>query len=200
MAELEVHDLGEDPSIAVADTLRQHGVATKPSGDVAPLIQLSDAVAAACKHTTPEMRKKTETTGRLVSELLGDIPLEDLETKAPELIRTLSRLPKTHGKAHGRNRFKSSGVVKSKLDEIREADEQDQKLFDELAADPDLSEADRRTRLVDRMVPRVTVNNLKRHLDGIHRILRATEMELGYGRLGRRRRHGICACRRHHLR
>jgi hypothetical protein len=174
-AELDVHDLGEDPRAAVAETLQRHGVVSRPNGDVAPLIRLSDAVAAACKYAAPEMRKKTETTGRLVSAILGDIPLEDLEAKAPELIRTLSRLPKTHGKAHGRNRFKSDGPVKSKLDEIREADERDQSFFDELAADPDLSEADRRARLVDRMVPRMTINNLKRHLDRVHRFLHGSE-------------------------
>ncbi len=179
-AELDVHELGEDPRIAVAETLRQHGVATRLDGEVAPLIRLSDGVRAACEHATPEMRKKTETTGRLVAEFLGDVPLEDLEGQLPDLMRTLSRLPKTHGKAHGKNRFRSDGVVKSKLDEIREADERDQHVLDELAADPELSEADRRARVFDRLVPRVTVTNLKRHLDGIHRILRAAEKELGY--------------------
>ncbi|WP_299816947.1 tyrosine-type recombinase/integrase [uncultured Jannaschia sp.] len=180
-AELEVHELGEDPRIAVAETLRRHGVATKPNGEVAPLIRLSDGVRAACEHATPEMRKKTETTGRLVAEFLGDVPLDDLEGQLPDLMRTLSRLPKAHGKAHGKNRFTSDGgAIKSKLDEIREADERDQHVFDELAADPDLSEADRRARVNDLLVPRVTVTNLKRHLDGIHRILRAAERELGY--------------------
>lgn len=175
-----MHDLGEDPRIAVAETLRKHGVATRPDGEVAPLIRLSDGVRAACDHATPEMRKKTETTGRLVAEFLGDIPLEDLEGQLPDLMRTLSRLPKIHGKAHGKNRFTSEGAARSMHDEIRDADERDQRVFDELVADPELSEADRRARLIDRLVPRVTVTNLKRHLDGIHRILRAAEKELGY--------------------
>jgi hypothetical protein len=99
--------------IAARPLLERHEV-VPVAGGIPVLVRIGDAVEAACAGQTAEMRRKLRCTGDIAIELLGDIPLDLLAARAKDLLLEMSRLPKTHGKLHGKNRFTSVGKVVSR--------------------------------------------------------------------------------------
>lgn len=181
LAELEVEVLDEsvDPLLAARNLLDRHGV-TPVKGRIPGLVKIADAVAAACKGKTEEMCRKLRCTGQLAIEFLGDVPLDLLAARADDLLLLLSRLPKTHGKNHGRNRYEKVGRTISKRDEVAEADAKDALEIAALEGREDISDAQKRSILAQKLEARMTTTNLQRHLDRLHEILRAAQRECGY--------------------
>ena len=93
----------------------------------------------------------------------------------------MSRLPKTHGRGHGRNRHEQPGKTISKQEEILRADLRDAAACAELAARTVQTDAQKRAHLVERLVPRLTRTNLERHLDRLHQILWVAARQHDYG-------------------
>jgi integrase len=177
--EIEIISEGVDPLIAARPLLERHEV-VPVAGGIPGLVRIGDAVEAACAGQTGEMRRKLRCTGDLAIEFLGDIPLDLLAARAKDLLLEMSRLPKTHGKLHGKNRFTSVGKEVSRREEIAAADAKDAAEIAAVAARTDISEAQKRAILARKLTPRVTQTNLERHLDRLHRILRAAEQDCGY--------------------
>jgi hypothetical protein len=177
LADLEIEILSEgiDPLIAARPLLERHEV-VPVAGAIPDLVRIGDAVAAACAGQTGEMRRKLRCTGDLAIEFLGDIPLDPLAARAKNLLLEMSRLPKTHGK----NRFTSVGKDVNRREEIAKADAKDAAEIAALAARPEISTAQKRAILARKLTPRVTQTNLERHLDRLHRILRASREHCGY--------------------
>ncbi|MDV7145934.1 tyrosine-type recombinase/integrase [Tropicimonas sp. TH_r6] len=177
--ERDAFDLGEDPIIAASALFSRFGI-SPVDGRVPPLVRISDVIEAAVEGQTAEMRRKLRCTGNIAIELLGDIPLELLTEQATGLLLDLSRLPKLHGKKHGKNRHRSEGVTLTKREEIALADACDARTFDTISALSDLSLAQKRARVSEELVPRIAHTNLERHLDRLHQLLRCAKAKCGY--------------------
>jgi len=91
-------------------------------------------------------------------------------------------LPKGWGKAHGRNRHGQTGRELCPLQEIREANAKDAELLKEVMNLDGLSIPDKRRRLVQELIPRLTDGYLFVQRDILNRIFRAA---LGKKRVGR---------------
>ncbi|MGK7754184.1 MULTISPECIES: hypothetical protein [unclassified Roseovarius] len=68
----------------------------------------------------------------------------------------------------------------SKQEEIDAADQADARLYESYAARDDISQAQKRAELSDKLEPRVTHTNLERHLDRIHQLLDSAREQCGY--------------------
>ncbi|SFP08000.1 tyrosine-type recombinase/integrase [Tranquillimonas alkanivorans] len=177
--EIDVYEDGEDVIEAASGLLSRHGISVT-DGKIAPLLRISDARDAALQGATEEMRRKLKATAALVLEFLGDIPLELLPGQVESLMVQLSRLPKHHGQQHGKNRYEKEGRSLSKREAIALADLADEQNATALRDRRDLSDAQRRAMLAERLTKRVTHTNLERHLDRLHQMLREAEKKLGY--------------------
>ena len=103
------------------------------------------------------MRRKFEGVGRLLVAYFGDVPLGTLDDqKILDFLLWYRRLPKTHGRAHGRNRYTSIGVEPDPHAEIARADAEDETNRLRILDLEGLSDLDRRARLADELVARVT--------------------------------------------
>ncbi|MEZ5778873.1 MAG: DUF6538 domain-containing protein [Paracoccaceae bacterium] len=179
-AEASVED-GEDIADAAEDLIEDH-----LSGDLgkvreAPLT-LGRAISCALEHaTTSDMRNKYAATGRIALEFLGDVSLHTIDAdKVKKLMTFIFRLPRNHGKKHGKNRFRKDGDVLSKFEEIRQADENDRAHLDMMAARTDISELEKRSQLRALLVPRQTPINTQHHLNRLRGIFKAAAKHLGY--------------------
>ena len=123
--EIEVLEDGEDPIQAGLSLLGRHAITIR-NGELPKFLRISDAVECALQGQTKEMKRKLRTTGGLIIEYAGDVPLEQLDSTAAALMIWLSRLPKTHGKTHGRNRYGQLGSTVPKQEEIERADQADE--------------------------------------------------------------------------
>jgi len=90
-----------------------------------------------------------------------------------------ARLPKSHGKSHGKNRFcrhapkDPSKYAFTKQDEIDAADAADEEVTETIRALNHLSNAEKRALLAEQLVPRLTMTTIRRNRDGLNRILKA---------------------------
>ena len=172
---------GTDIATAAAPLIDEH-----LSGDLARALgaplTLGRAIACAQQHATSrDMRNKYTATGRIALELLGDVALGAITRADVErLMRLIIRLPKYHGKAHGRNRYRSEGETLSKAEEIRRADAADRHHVEAMAARSDISELEKRARLRDLLVPRQTAANVQHHLNRFRGIFKAAARHLDY--------------------
>ena len=126
---IEVLDEGEDPIQATWTLLDCHQIPVT-NGELPTFLRdlgrrRSRGQGPGVRGQTEEMTRKLRTTGALVIAYAGDIPLERLESIASDLMVWLSRLPKDHGKSHGRNRHDQPGNTVSKHQEIEKADDAD---------------------------------------------------------------------------
>ncbi|GGH20946.1 hypothetical protein SAMN05444007_101484 [Cribrihabitans marinus] len=177
--ERDVIETFADPLILAEPLLTRHGLAVI-DGRVPDPLRISDALEAALHGKSSQMVRKLKTTARIVMEFEGDLPLERLPDHIDRIMTQISRLPKHHGRSHGKNRFNKEGDVRTKLDDIAAADAHDKEQYASIAARKDLSMGQKRAELADLLAPRVTLTNLERHLDRLHDILRSAAYRKNY--------------------
>jgi len=106
--ERQVLENFEDPLILAEPLLSRHEL-TVVDGKIPDMLRISDALEAALPGKSLEMARKLRATASIVSEFLGDIPLDLLPDHIESLLCQISRLPKHHGKRHGKNRYSAVG-------------------------------------------------------------------------------------------
>ncbi len=92
----------------------------------------------------------------------------------------LRRLPKDHGKKHGRNRYEKTGTVLDKHAEIAAADERDRAIREKIERRLDLDLREKRAELARSLTPRVTEEAVGGHHSRIRSIVEAAREELGW--------------------
>ncbi|HEY9039240.1 MAG TPA: hypothetical protein VIN05_09910 [Roseovarius sp.] len=172
----------DDPLHAGRDLLLTHGIA--PTRDaLKPPMPLSEAIEKACEEAPRDVETKIRVIGKLALVFFGDIPASSIVQKQSfDFLHMVRTLPKGWGKAHGRNRHGQAGKELCPLDEIREADPKGARLVTEITRLDTLSIPDKRRRLVQELIPRLTDRYLCVERDMFNRILRAA---LGKKRVGR---------------
>ncbi|WP_170332178.1 hypothetical protein [Ruegeria arenilitoris] len=170
---------GDDVRYASSDLLAEHGLDDFDKFVQAPVL-LSQARARTDEnYPSDDMKKITASVYRLMEEYLGDIPVASLtKERQKEFLGWASRLPRTQGKSHGRNRFESEGKSITKEFEISQADAADFQVMEEVRAIERLSNPEKRALLVERLVPRVTLCTLKKYRDAMNRMFKSAS-ELG---------------------
>ena len=178
--ELQVLE-GEDVRVAAAGLLPADG-RTNFDAFLKGEILLADAVRQAVEHaTSADMARKIAATGEIALEFWGNIALSTVTTDAvKDLMWFIQRIPSLHGKTHGNNRFVKNRSKASKRQEIQLADMQDAALRAEIEADDRLPLAEKRARLAERLVPRLTMTTVGHHLDRLHGIFRNAQETLDY--------------------
>ncbi len=130
-------------------------------------------------HPAKSMKGNLDAIAKLVLDFFGDVPATTLtKERQKEFFAWMARLPKNHGKAHGKNRFCSEGNTVSKEFEISQADAKDLVALEEIRDRDDLSQAEKRARLEESLVPRLTMSTIKRNRDGLSRMMKsATDLD-----------------------
>jgi integrase len=139
-------------------------------------------------YPSKSMRGNLNAIGKLATAFFGDIPVSMLtKDRQKAFFVWASRLPRSHGKTHGKNRFhplrpktQEAKYSRTKSDEIAEADAHDELVMEEIRWMDGLSDSEKRALLADRLVPRLTFQTLHRYRDSLNRLFRAAE-ELGCG-------------------
>ncbi|MEO9629684.1 MAG: DUF6538 domain-containing protein [Sulfitobacter sp.] len=172
----------DDPLHVGRELLEDHGL--KPTRDaLKPPMLLSEAIEKACGEAPQGVEGKIRVIGKLALAYFGDVPVSSiLLEQSYQFLRTVWMLPKGWGKAHGRNRHGHAGRDMCPLQEIRDADEKDAELLEEIMSLDMLSMPDKRRRLVQELTPRLTDGYLFVQRDMLNRIFRAA---LGRKRVGR---------------
>ena len=145
-------------------------------------ITVSAAVQSAIENaTSKDMANKYSGTGKILLEFWGDVPLS---TVTPETVKDLmwliQRIPSQHGKKHGNNRFVKDRRNATKREEIEFADLHDASVRAEIEANEMLPLTEKRARLAESLVPRLTMTTVEHHLDRLHAIFRIAQENLGY--------------------
>jgi integrase len=147
--------------------LREIHFGGRPLERLAPPVRLAAAVAEAVERApTRGMTDKVRTTGDLLIAFFGaDAFLDDVLTKSCiiDFLMWWMRLPRLHGKKHGRNRYTSVGVVRCKHEEIAEADANDAAIWTEISARTDLTHREKLVLAGQRYEPRLTDEMVEKH-------------------------------------
>ncbi len=150
---------------------------------IAAPVMLSAAIEAAHRSAVSvDMARKVEGTGKCAVAFRGDMPL-DLFLERENLLAFLlwlRRLPKPHGKNHGRNKYSKTGIEPDKHADIAEADEDDRKIISEIRARIDIDLRARRAELAKRLKPRLSDMAVEHHHARISAIAKAAKADLGW--------------------
>ena len=148
-----------------------------------PPVMLSKAIAAAeARAVSRDMVNKVRTTGECLRAHFGDVPLERLADRSERVafLLWLERLPRLHGKAHGRNRHNASGAAPDKLREIATADAADAAIRAEIDSRKGLSLGEKRAALARALKPRLNDEAIAKHHARIKAIFDAAREDLGW--------------------
>ncbi|SFF05497.1 hypothetical protein SAMN04488523_11630 [Sulfitobacter brevis] len=136
-------------------------------------------------YPSQAMRTIIDSFEKIYTEHFGNTPPTAVHrARQEEFFAWLSRLPKTHGKSHGRNRATNAkeekgkgpqGKIVSKNQEISEADAMDYTVMEEIRAINGISLVEKRAQLAERLVPRLTMSTLKKNRDSLSRLFKAAE-------------------------
>ena len=172
-------DEGDDVRTASRDLLADHGVADFDTFIKAPIL-LSEAKAKTDElYPSKDMKRITAGVHRLLEEFFGNSPISILtKEKQKEFLGWASRLPRTQGRSHGKNRYGQAGKTVTKAEEISKADAEDLLCLEEIRSIEGISDAEKRALLADRLVPRVTINTLRKYRDAMNRMFKSAQ-ELG---------------------
>ena len=148
-------------------TLREIHFGGRPLERLAPPVRLAVAVSKAVERApTKGMTDKVRTTGDLLIAFFGaDALLDDVLTKdrIVEFLLWCMRLPRLHGKKHGRNRYEKTGVVLCKHQEIADADAADVAFWAEISMRADLTHREKLVLAGQRFEPRLTDEMIEKH-------------------------------------
>jgi integrase len=170
LAELHEAELAFESGATVEEAtrvLREVHFGGRPPERLSPPVRLATAVAKAIERApTRGMTDKVKTTGELMLAFFGaDAFLDDVFTKE-RMIAFLAwcmRLPRLHGKAHGRNKYEKVGKAPSKNEEIDTADAHDAAVWAEIEAREDLTYREKLVLAGQKFEPRVTDNMIEKH-------------------------------------
>lgn len=171
--DVEIHVLeGDDVRPSSVDLRAAHGIDDFDTFVQAPVL-LSQAWEQTLKnHPTPSMKGNIDAIARVALEFFGDVPVTAItKERQKAFFAWMARLPKKQGKGHGKNRFKSEAAVVLKNDEIEAADAADFLVTEELRHRTDISNAEKRAILAEKLTPRLTMSTLKNKRDALNRML-----------------------------
>jgi integrase len=171
--DVEVHVLeGDDIRPSSADLRAAHGTGDFDTFVQAPVL-LSQAWEQTLKnHPKPSMKGNIDAIARVALEFFDDIPVTAINKERQKaFFAWMARLPKKQGKSHGKNRFKSEAAVVLKNDEIEAADAADFLVTEELRSRTDISNAEKRAILAEKLTPRLTMTTLRNKRDALNRML-----------------------------
>lgn len=186
LCELETEVLdGGDAHEEAAPLVERFSTATVEDFAAAP-VRLSDTWARALEtYPSKHMKGNIDAIAKLAIAHFGDIPVAAIsEEDQKRFFVWMARLPKKHGKKHGKNRFcrdapkEPERFMRTKDDEIAEADARDAAKTEEIRGLNNLSNVEKRALLSDELTPRLTLTTIKRNRDGLNRLFKAAD-ELG---------------------
>jgi integrase len=165
-------------------TLRALHFGGRPLERLAPPVRLAAAVAKAIEQApTKGMTDKVRTTGELLIAFFGaDAFLDDVLT-GDQIVAFLlwcMRLPRLHGKKHGRNRYEKTGIDRCKHAEIAEADAADAAIWDEIALRGDLTPREKLVLAGQRFTARLTDEMVEKHHARVKAVYEAARTSLGW--------------------
>ena len=118
------------------------------------------------------MKGNIDAIARVALELFGDISVTAITpTRQKDFFAWMARLPEKQGKGHGKSRFKSEAAIVLKNDEIEAADAADYLVTEELRRRTDISNAEKRAILAEKLIPRLTMSTLRNKRDALKRML-----------------------------
>ncbi len=172
---------GEDVRSEAAPLLAQYSNVPVDTFVASKVVLLSNAWDKALQlYPTKAMKCKIDAIGKLAIAYFGDIPIETVSSDKQEAFFVwMSRLPKDHGRKHGKNRFcrdapkSPEKYNRTKHDEIADADAADKLVFDEVRAKNNISNVEKRALLSERLKPRLTMTTLRVNRDGLNRLFKA---------------------------
>ena len=170
IGEVEAAVLDGDPVEELAAALVRRFSSATVREFVEEPVTLSAALARTAElYPSPDMRGNLKICADLLHARFGDVSMQSIdEAMLLDLFAWAYRLPKAHGK-------RTNGTKRSKDEEIAIADAADRAARDEILAIPGLSNEERRRRLADRLVPRLTLTTLKRYRDSVNRVFKGAE-------------------------
>ncbi|MHA6267199.1 site-specific integrase [Aliiroseovarius sp. CAU 1755] len=172
-------DEGDDVRTASRDLLTDHAVKDFDAFVQVPVLLAQAKAKTDELYPSKDMKRITAGVHRLLEEFLGDVPIATLtKEKQKEFLGWASRLPRTQGRKHGRNRYGQAGKTVTKAEEISKADAKDLLVMEEMRSIEGVSDAEKRAKLADRLVPRVTISTLKKYRDAMNRMVKSAK-ELG---------------------
>ncbi len=170
---------GDNVRTASRDLLTEHAI-----DDFDAFVQPPVLVAQAKTKTdefypSKDMKRIKAGFHRLLEEFVGNVPVTTLtKERQKEFLGWASRLPRTQGKNHGKNRYQQVGRVVTKAEEISRADAEDLLILEEIRSIAGVSDAEKRAMLAERLVPRVTITTLKKYRDAMNRMFKSAK-EMG---------------------
>lgn len=177
---------GTDVRTAAEPFVRKHGGSTVQNFLKTPLL-LSAAIARTyALYPSKAMKGNIDAVAKLILLHFGDVPVSTITRQDQErFFAWLARLPRDHGKRHGKNRFTETGgksgprepekYAFTKDDEIAAADALDELTLDQIRGRNDLSVLEKRVLLAEQLAPRLTVTTLRRYRDSFSRVMKAAE-------------------------
>lgn len=170
LAEMHEAELAFENGATVEEAtrvLRDVHFGGRPPERLSPPVRLSTAVEKAIERApTRGMTDKVKTTGELMLAFFGaDTFLDDVFTKE-RMISFLAwcmRLPRLHGKAHGRNKYEKVGKALSKNEEIAAADAHDAAAWAEMEAREDVTYREKLVLAGQTFEPRLTDDMIEKH-------------------------------------
>ncbi|WP_421905010.1 tyrosine-type recombinase/integrase [Mameliella sp.] len=144
-----------------------------------PPVLISKVWAKTLELHTATMKGNIDALARKAIAFFGDVPITAVtKERQKEFFAWMSRLPKTHGKGHGRNRYTSEGKTVCYHEQIARADKEDAAIIEALRNTTKISRAEKRALLAERLTPRLTLTTLRRDRDALNRMFKAA-VELG---------------------
>jgi integrase len=187
LLELEGNALdGEDARSEATPLVAQYSNQSVETFVASKAVLLSTAWDEALKlYPSKDMKGNIDAIGKLAIVYFGDIPIETVsKDKQKAFFVWMGRLPKNHGRKHGKNRHcrdapkNPEKYNRTKHDEIADADAADDAVIDEVRAKNSISNVEKRALLSERLTPRLTLTTLRRNRDGLNRLFKAA-IELG---------------------
>ncbi|MDG3043119.1 tyrosine-type recombinase/integrase [Roseicyclus marinus] len=180
--EAQVEETFDDPLQLGRDLLADHVLKPTREG-LQPPMTLSEATRKALADAPSSVERKIQVVGDLAVAVFGDIPVKSLHQQGVmDFFEFVWWLPKNHGKAHGKNRFKREGKTLCPKAERAQADARDAEVIASILADETLSKPDRRRLLAEQLTPRLTDTYVVVLRDMFQRIVKAA---LGARAVGR---------------
>lgn len=170
---------GDDIRTACRPLLNDHDIKDFDKFVQEPIL-LSQAWAQTRKnYPNPSMQGNINALEKLTLEFFGDIPVTAItKDRQKAFFAWEARLPRSQGRAHGKNRFNKDGQTILKATEISTADAHDLMVTEEIRERSDISVAEKRAILADKLVPRRTMTTIRRDRDGLNRLFKSVR-ELG---------------------
>ncbi len=184
IAELEADVLdGGDARTEALPLVGRYSAAAVDDFTRAPILLSAAWTRTLNMYPTKAMKGNIDAIGQVALDYFGDVPVTSISAEDQEkFFLWMARLPKRHGRAHGKNRFTEKArregrllketVQLSKHDEIAKADLEDEAIMQEIRARTDISDIEKRALLSERLTPRLAMKTIKRNRDGLNRLFK----------------------------